>query len=98
MTKEQFIELMRSPEIPMRVWYEYYRERGGHIAAFDQFEYVFSVAIWNEEMVLNSKKQLVKLSFQKAVESLYNYYKTKFNLWPTDSNPPQNTEWEDSII
>jgi len=37
MTKDEYLELLKLPEIPISIWFEYYRERGGIVDDINEF-------------------------------------------------------------
>ncbi len=80
MTKEQFIEVMKMPEIPMSLWFEYYRERGGYIADPVEFERVFTVMLRNEGSVKGADGTLKQITLKSSYDNFYAYYKQKFEL------------------
>lgn len=81
MTKEQFLRVVEMPEIPLTLWYEYFLETSGFRMSFEDFEYVFSVSVWNEQIVRGTDGQHKRLTFKNAVDNFYDYYKRKFKLW-----------------
>lgn len=81
MTKEQFLFILKQPEIPMEVWFEYYRERGGTIADFEKFVYVFSVVVWNEQTMVGSDGNMKQVTIVSSFYNFHDYYSKKFNLW-----------------
>lgn len=80
MTEEQFIKLVKQPEIPMEVWYEYFVERTGNRVPFPEFVKQFTLAIAYERIVPSSRG-FQRISFTNALNQFYDYYKKKFNLW-----------------
>jgi len=80
MTKEQFLFILKQPEIPMEVWFEFYRERGGSIPDLETFTHVFSIILWNEShiQVGDTMKQV---TLGSAFKNFHDYYAKKFSLW-----------------
>jgi hypothetical protein len=78
MTKEQFLEIIKKPEIPMEIWFEYYKERGG-LADPETFTKVFTTALWNQWNLRRPDGSVVQVSFKTALEGFYEYYAKKFN-------------------
>lgn len=81
MTKERFIEIILMPSVPMDAWFEFYRDRGGRIADFDRFEFVFSTILWNESETMGSDGQMKRVTLRSAYENFCDYYKVKFGLY-----------------
>jgi hypothetical protein len=83
MTKERFIEVTKMPEVPMDVWFEYYKDRGG-VLDFEEFKKVFTTFLWNESIVTVRGVQK-HITLRSALNNFYQYYKTKFNLWQVET-------------
>lgn len=81
MTKEQFLLILKQPEIPMEVWFEYYRERGGMIDDFEKFSYIFSIILWNKQEIQGSDGNMKQVTLASAFYQFHDYYAKKFNLW-----------------
>ena len=80
MTKEEFLFIVKQPEIPMEVWFDYYRERGGMINDLEQFIHVFSIILWNEQIIQGSDGNMKKVTPTSAFSQFHDYYAKKFNL------------------
>lgn len=80
MTKDQYLLILQKPEIPMGVWFDYYRERGGIISDPIEFERIFSVMIWNEATTKGSDGNMKKITLNSALRNFYEYYNKKFNI------------------
>lgn len=70
MTKEEYLNVRDLPEIPMGIWFEYYKEKGGNLPTKAEFEHAFTIMLWNDPF-----------AFRNALNSFYTHYNTKFNLW-----------------
>lgn len=77
MTKEQWHHVRNMPEIPLYVWFEYYREKGGVIENLAEFESQFYHILLQQPLMIIGGKQVL-VTFQTAVERLFDYYKNKF--------------------
>ena len=80
MTKETFLKIKDQTDIPMDVWFEYYRDRGGIIQDFDYFNQVFSTLLVNRATVAGSDGRMKEITLQSAYNQFYDYYSKKFNL------------------
>lgn len=78
MTRERWLEVKKLQEVPMDVWFDYYREMGGMVNNISLFIEAFSHMIHNQNIVLNSKNKVVELNFNSALRRLYNYFDNKF--------------------
>lgn len=76
-TKEQWESIRNMEEIPLYVWYEYYRENGGTIEDLGVFENTFHKIMAQQPLVI-TRKGPVRLSFDSAVNRIYDYYYNKF--------------------
>lgn len=81
MTKEVYLLILQQPEIPMEFWFEYYKERGGRIPDLERFENTFSIILWNNSTIQGSDGVLKQVTFKSALNSFYEYYNKKFELW-----------------
>ena len=79
MTKEEYIEVLKLPEIPIPIWFEYYRERGGTIDDVAEFQKTFFTAIHNE-WVVTSPFGAKKITLKSALHNFYSYYNRKFGM------------------
>lgn len=76
MTKEQWLLTREKPEIPMDVWFSFYKEKGG-IADVSLFEKMFTNAIFQEPVFLRIQK---KVTFASCLNKLFTHYNEKFGL------------------
>jgi hypothetical protein len=79
MTKEQYLIIKQKPEIPMEIWFEYYRERGGELYDFGSFTRLFSTCIMNKAMV-NTSTGTKQITLKSALTKFYEYYDKKFDI------------------
>ena len=77
MTKEQWESIRNMEEIPLYVWFEYYRENGGYLANLAEFESQFYQIPLQQPIFIKSGRQIV-VNFHTAVNRLLDYYKNKF--------------------
>lgn len=75
MTKEQYLIIRTMPEIPMDIWFEFYKERGGILQRVD-FDNIFSTIIWNNSITINMKQ----VTLSSAINNFYSYYNEKFGV------------------
>lgn len=79
MTKDQYINIRNQSEIPLSIWFEYYRERGGIITDITEFDKLFTKSIIETPIyITNGKPRQVTLT--TALNNFYKYYNTKFEL------------------
>lgn len=76
MTKDEWLETRKKPEIPMDVWFSFYKEKGGK-ADRNFFEEMFARAIFQEPIFVKLGK---KVTFASCLRNLFNYYNTKFGV------------------
>lgn len=88
MTKEEYLEVCKLPEIPMNRWFEYYRERGGIVEDRDEFERIFATAIANE-FIVGTESNPKKITLQSAINNFYSYYNKKFDINEYKGNTPE---------
>lgn len=74
MSKTEWDNTKTMTEIPMHVWYEYYKENGGKLDSIAQFEQVFTKVIIGGG-IINGKVT----NFVSALNRLYRFYDNKFS-------------------
>lgn len=74
MTKEEWNKVLKMNEVPIYVWYEYYKENGGYLNSISQFQNVFDQMITSTN-ILNGKVT----NFNTALKRLYSFYNEKFS-------------------
>lgn len=79
MTKQEWQVARSSTNIPMEMWFDYYKDRGGTINDIWQFEQIFTSLIANESLIITNHGQK-QITFTSAINSMFNYYDTKFSL------------------
>lgn len=79
MTKEQWIQIRDQFHIPIEVWFDYYRERGGSIQDLQTFTITF-YEILPKNHIVQTNKWTRKITFETAVKQLFEYYNNKFDL------------------
>jgi len=80
MTEEQYLMVRDLPEIPMEIWYMYYRERGGTMTSFDDFKTAFAAFVWNQATMEGSDGSMKQITLKSAYDNFYRYYNEKFRL------------------
>ncbi len=75
MTKDRWQVVRNLQEVPMDVWFEYYKEKGGATAAQDVFEKAFVNFIAVKFLAPNG---WVYPNFRGALNRLYKFYNEKF--------------------
>lgn len=78
MTESEWEVLKTQREIPMSVWYEYYRERGGLIDDFEAFEQIFTEMLFNQPILFTSNGGSKKITLASATHCIHDYYGKKF--------------------
>lgn len=76
MTKEQWLLTREKPEIPMDVWFSFYKEKGG-VADMHLFEQMFVNGIFQKPVFVKLGKQV---TFASCLNNLFAHYNKKFNL------------------
>lgn len=79
MTKQRWEHVRTLKEVPMDVWFEYYKEMGGMLPDQETFEEVFVRLIASGKVIINSKGTPVEMTFPGALDRLYKYYNGKFD-------------------
>lgn len=79
MTKEEYIKLLESEEIPIEVFFSFYKERGGTLDDLYEFAKIFATAISNE-WVVHTPNGAKKITYQSCVDNFLYYYNKKFEI------------------
>lgn len=79
MTKDTYLKIVEQENIPMEVFFEYYKERGGTLTDLDEFSELFSTAISNQWTVKTSSG-MKKITYTSVLNNFYSYYNNKFGL------------------
>lgn len=74
LTKEQWDLIKIQTEIPIEIFFEFYKEKGGYIEDLNTFIGILHYSITNG-IVTNGKI----VSYQSMIRNLYNYYDQKFS-------------------
>lgn len=77
MTKEQWHQVRNLEEIPVFIWFEYYKESGGIIDDLDMFQNMF-FRILVRQPIVACTRGAVMVNFTTAVGRLNEYYENKF--------------------
>lgn len=73
MTKDEWKYLQGQVEIPIYVWYEFYKEKGGKLTSMNEFEQIFTQIIFSDSYI-NGKRT----NYVTALNQLFKYYNNKF--------------------
>lgn len=79
MTKDRWQVVKNLQEVPMDVWFDYYKENGGKSDDMVAFEVAFSNMVMGRGIVENSKGHIVYINFNTALSRLYEFYNNKFS-------------------
>ncbi len=79
MTAQRWEHVRTLKEVPIDVWFEYYRDCGGTLQYESAFARLFGEIISRNTMIKNSKGNLVQVNFATALNRLYEYYNNKFD-------------------
>jgi len=77
MTKDQWLILRNQQELPMSVWFEYYRENGGLIQDFNDFVEQFSLLLLRPRLLSNGR--VIHINLATAWNRISKYYNKKFD-------------------
>lgn len=78
MTRQRWQNIRNLKEIPLDVWFEYYKENGGFISDIEEFKNVFYIMLSKEITIKNSKGEYVSVNLRTSLNRLYEYYNNKF--------------------
>lgn len=77
-TKEQWQQVRDMEEIPLFLWFDYYRENGGVVEDLG----IFESHLWNilaqEPMIISKQGRPLRVNYDTAVNRLYDFYVNKF--------------------
>lgn len=79
MTREEWTYYRKQYEIPIEVWFNFYRDRGGTI---DDLQ-VFTVQFHNiipRGLTIKTNNWTKEVTYASAIRALFNYYDNKFDL------------------
>lgn len=80
MTREQYLLIRDSPEVPMAAWFEFYKEKGGVIDDPAEFEKIFSIALANESHIPGTDGTMKQITLKSALDKFYTHYNEKFGV------------------
>lgn len=81
MTKDEYLELINKPEIPMDVWYNFFLEKGGDELGLEEFTARFKAVTQNvPRMVIGTDKAFKWVSMDSALRKFHEHYREKFEL------------------
>lgn len=79
-TKEIWLKERDSEELPMFIWFEYYKENGGTIADITAFENAFASILSTINIVPRPGNVVKELSFNSAIRRIHSFYNKKFEV------------------
>jgi len=77
MTKDQWLIMRDREEIPLVIFFEYYKEKGGVVTDFQSFSEIFMV-IQGKTFTQNNVQK--GINFNTCIFNLNNFYNQKFDL------------------
>lgn len=80
LTKEEWEHWREMPNIPIDVWFSFYKEKGGHLESVDEFTQVFLTLVNNSMVVTNSDGVKKQITAATAWEKMKVYYDNKFGI------------------
>lgn len=79
MDKEQWISLRNKEELPVYVYYEYYKEVGGLVKTLEEFEKILFSLIAQRVPVIGTTGPKM-ITFESLIQKTHEYFNKKFNL------------------
>lgn len=78
-TKEQWQQVRDMEEIPVFVWFEYYKEMGGILNDINEFQTILWRTLVKQPLMISKQGRPIKINFDTAVERLFDHYSNKFS-------------------
>lgn len=80
MTKDQWLQIRNQQEIPLTVFFAFYREQGGMVADLFEFNKLFQSLSVTRRIIFtqNGVEKQREISYETAVHKLHRYYDNKF--------------------
>lgn len=81
-TKEDWIKIRVSEELPLRVFWTYFDDLRPNMATYDKFATSFAqwMVVASQRPVLNSQKQPVMFSMELGIKKVFDYFDKKFEI------------------
>lgn len=80
LTKEEWDHWREMPNIPINVWYSFYKEKGGYVDTLEQFTEIFLSMVNNRMTVQGSDGVMKEVSAQSAFKKMKEHYDAKFGI------------------
>ena len=80
LTKEEWEHWREMPNIPIDVWFSFYREKGGYLEDINEFSNIFLTFVNNRATVKGSDGQMKEITPSGAFGKMREYYDAKFGL------------------
>ena len=80
LTKENWEHWREMPNIPIDVWFSFYKEKGGILDDVVEFTKIFITFINNKATVQGSDGVMKEITPQGAFKKMKEYYDAKFGL------------------
>lgn len=80
LTKEEWEHWREMPNIPIDVWFSFYREKGGYLDNIEDFTNIFLTMVNNRMIVEGSDGVMKEISARSAFSKMKEYYDVKFGI------------------
>ncbi len=80
LTKEEWEHWREMPNIPIDVWFSFYREKGGYVDNVDDFTNIFLTLVNNNMIVTGTDGTDKRISAGSAWNNMKPYYDHKFGI------------------
>lgn len=80
LTKEEWEHWREMPNIPIDIWFSFYKEKGGYLDNIEDFTDIFITMINNSMVVEGSDGVMKEVSARSAFNKMKEYYDTKFGI------------------
>lgn len=83
MNKKDYIKIRDNEEVPLSLFYEYWKEvkpSNYQNFTFEEFSKVFPVYLKNEGVPVNTPNGVKIISYQASIGKIFNHFNKKFNL------------------
>lgn len=81
LTKEEWEHWREMPNIPIDVWFSFYKEKGGYLEDVQQFTQIFLTLVNNQSTVMGSNGIMKEITPQGAFGKMKEYYDKKFGIY-----------------
>lgn len=80
LNKEEWEHWREMPNIPIDIWFSFYKEKGGYLDNIEDFTDIFITMINNRMTVEGSDGVMKEVSARSAFGKMKEYYDTKFGI------------------